>query len=210
MADNMDVTPGTGATVAADLVGGALYQRVKLVSGADGVAADVSASDPLPVSLATTLDYANDSVLIRRPWRNQLFNAAAPEVDFGTALTSADYDIRDANAHFYRFFQAEAGYAASRILISSTLNLPLTAQLYEIGIDNVQPAVLFYNEASNVAASTGIFYIGPYAVGANPSAGCFAIVPSLAGPLARFALFLAAVGGSPASGTVTIRLVQQG
>ena len=40
MADNLNVTPGTGAVVAADDVGGALYQRVKIGVGADGVAAD--------------------------------------------------------------------------------------------------------------------------------------------------------------------------
>ena len=50
MADNMQVTPGTGATVAADEIGGALYQRVKIAAGADGTAVDVSAASPLPVS----------------------------------------------------------------------------------------------------------------------------------------------------------------
>lgn len=43
MADNVDITPGTGATVAADLIGGALYQRVKLSLGADGTGNDASA-----------------------------------------------------------------------------------------------------------------------------------------------------------------------
>jgi hypothetical protein len=40
MADNIDVTPGTGKTVAADDVSGVLHQRVKLSIGADGSAAD--------------------------------------------------------------------------------------------------------------------------------------------------------------------------
>ncbi len=43
MADNTTITPGTGATVAADLIGGALYQRVKPTIGADGTATDVAA-----------------------------------------------------------------------------------------------------------------------------------------------------------------------
>jgi hypothetical protein len=42
MADNIAVTPGTGASVAADDVGGVLYQRMKLGLGADGVAADLA------------------------------------------------------------------------------------------------------------------------------------------------------------------------
>jgi hypothetical protein len=41
MADNMDVTPGTGKTIAADEIGGALHQRVKISFGADGAAADL-------------------------------------------------------------------------------------------------------------------------------------------------------------------------
>lgn len=40
MADNTTITPGSGATVAADLIAGALHQRVKLSLGADGTAAD--------------------------------------------------------------------------------------------------------------------------------------------------------------------------
>lgn len=43
MADNLAVTPGTGATVAADDIGGVLHQRVKLSLGADGTANDASA-----------------------------------------------------------------------------------------------------------------------------------------------------------------------
>jgi hypothetical protein len=43
MADNVDITPGTGATVAADEIGGVKYQRVKLSLGADGTANDASA-----------------------------------------------------------------------------------------------------------------------------------------------------------------------
>lgn len=42
MADNIAVTPGTGASVAADDIGGVLYQRIKLTLGADGVATDVA------------------------------------------------------------------------------------------------------------------------------------------------------------------------
>lgn len=53
MADNVGYTPGTGASVAADEIGGVLYQRVKPVFGVDGVATDVSATDPLPVTDVT-------------------------------------------------------------------------------------------------------------------------------------------------------------
>lgn len=51
MADNIDVTPGAGKTVAGDEIGGVLHQRVKIEHGADGSATDVSTASPLPVTL---------------------------------------------------------------------------------------------------------------------------------------------------------------
>jgi hypothetical protein len=58
MADNVGYTPGTGAIVAADEIGGVLFQRVKLTSGADGTANDVSSASPLPVSLSSISESA--------------------------------------------------------------------------------------------------------------------------------------------------------
>jgi hypothetical protein len=49
VADNVGITPGSGATAAADDIGGVLFQRVKVVHGADGTNdGDVAASNPLP------------------------------------------------------------------------------------------------------------------------------------------------------------------
>jgi hypothetical protein len=51
MSDNVGYTPGSGATIAADNVGGALHQRVKLIHGVDGTnAGDVAETNPLPVT----------------------------------------------------------------------------------------------------------------------------------------------------------------
>lgn len=50
MSDNVGYTPGSGAIIAADDIGGALHQRIKLVVGADGVSdGDVSLANPMPV-----------------------------------------------------------------------------------------------------------------------------------------------------------------
>lgn len=49
MADNVGYTPGVGASVAADDIGGNLHQRVKIGVGVDGVAVDVSSTNPMPV-----------------------------------------------------------------------------------------------------------------------------------------------------------------
>jgi len=53
MADNVNITEGLGKVIAADDVGGAMYQRVKIATGVDGVARDVTTSDPLPVTNVT-------------------------------------------------------------------------------------------------------------------------------------------------------------
>lgn len=53
MADNVDVTPGAGATVATDEVGGVHFQRVKVTIGADGAdGGTVHSGNPLPVSIS--------------------------------------------------------------------------------------------------------------------------------------------------------------
>ncbi|MCP1832843.1 hypothetical protein [Bradyrhizobium sp. USDA 4545] len=51
MADDISVTPGSGATIAADDVGGKLHQRVKLTWGPDGTGNDTDAASgkALPV-----------------------------------------------------------------------------------------------------------------------------------------------------------------
>jgi hypothetical protein len=48
MADNVAYTPGSGATIAADEIGGVLFQRIKPAIGEDGSAVDVSMSNPMP------------------------------------------------------------------------------------------------------------------------------------------------------------------
>jgi len=50
MADNIDVTPGTGRTIATDQIAGVDYPRGKIGWGVDGSYVDASASNPLPVT----------------------------------------------------------------------------------------------------------------------------------------------------------------
>ena len=55
MADNIGYTPGAGATIAADDIGGVLHQRVKVGIGGDGVATDISTSNPMPITAPTAI-----------------------------------------------------------------------------------------------------------------------------------------------------------
>lgn len=53
MADNVAVTPGTGATFATDDIGGIQYPRVKATWGPDGTAndTDVASGKPMPIQI---------------------------------------------------------------------------------------------------------------------------------------------------------------
>jgi hypothetical protein len=55
MADNVGYTPGVGATIAADDIGGILYQRVKMIHGANGIAHETADNNPLPVKVVDEL-----------------------------------------------------------------------------------------------------------------------------------------------------------
>ena len=56
MADNVAITEGSGKTIAADDVGGAMHQRVKVTWGADGTGndTDVASGKALPVQIRSS------------------------------------------------------------------------------------------------------------------------------------------------------------
>lgn len=61
MADNMDVTPGAGKTVAAKDIGGALYQKVLLADSVTGAPVDNSSPAPVKFSASTLYTSARTS-----------------------------------------------------------------------------------------------------------------------------------------------------
>jgi LEA14-like dessication related protein len=57
MADNIEITPGTGSTIGADDIDSVLYQRVKIITGDNNVNdGDVSSSNPMPTEEANSAD----------------------------------------------------------------------------------------------------------------------------------------------------------
>lgn len=65
MADNILVTEGADKTVAADDIGGVLFQRVKLVLGIDGTNdGDLSSANPLPITSSTLATSAKQDTII--------------------------------------------------------------------------------------------------------------------------------------------------
>jgi hypothetical protein len=77
LADNIAVTPGTGATVATDDVGGIQYQRIKVAFGADGAATDVNTGTGFPVTVQ------NASLAVT----GTFFQATQPVSDASGSLT---------------------------------------------------------------------------------------------------------------------------
>ncbi|MEN9419823.1 MAG: hypothetical protein RI988_3444 [Pseudomonadota bacterium] len=75
MADNVGYTPGSGAVVAADDIGGVLHQRIKVGIGADGTAVDVSEANPMPVN-----DGGSQNLLLR------IFNILAAPLGYDKSL----------------------------------------------------------------------------------------------------------------------------
>ena len=87
MADNVDVTPGSGKTFATDDIDGVQYPRVKISQGADGSATDVSSNAPLQVTLANT--GANTNKLLVTPDLPTGASTAAKQPALGTAGTAS-------------------------------------------------------------------------------------------------------------------------
>lgn len=64
MADNIDITSGSGKTVATDEVSGTHYQRVKIGYGADGSYTDTDTSNRFPVASTSTAEGATSDAAV--------------------------------------------------------------------------------------------------------------------------------------------------
>ena len=95
MADNIPITAGSGTTVATDDVGGAHYQRVKMVWGADGTATDTSAAAPLPIvglggkSISATLTVTNGAYTVADVVGGLITFANATRINAGHAIVNS-------------------------------------------------------------------------------------------------------------------------
>jgi hypothetical protein len=104
MADDV-ILPATSGTVAADDISSVLYQRVKLIHGADGVnAGDVSTANGLPVSIVNDVD----PELANAPGRTTLRDQLVAQ----RCTTLAD-SLADGLAGFWTSSTANGGTATS-------------------------------------------------------------------------------------------------
>jgi hypothetical protein len=80
MPDNVAITPGAGAAVATDDVGGVQYQRMKISHGGDGVVdGDASKTSPLPSRMGASLtrDFLVAPIVATPIGFNQIIAASA-------------------------------------------------------------------------------------------------------------------------------------
>ena len=127
MPDNVGYTPGSGATVAADDVGGVLYQRLKLTLGSDGATqGDVqgATTDPVGNELAMLVR----SVAEDNAYSQELLNTIAQILrsvwQMGSAAGAASLSVRNATAADLQTTATISGTAAVNI---SQLNAGTTA-----------------------------------------------------------------------------------
>ena len=161
MADNLDVTPGTGRTVAADEVGGILYQRVKIAWGADGAANDVdaAANKPFPTQIfapdgsaiiTSTLDC---STSVQRPANTTAYTANTAWANSTSAPAAGGFTFANACAN------AGGGGIITDLTVVSTnpAGTPLRGELwlFDSAVTELNDAVAFALSDANA-----LLYLG--------------------------------------------------
>lgn len=101
MADNVPVTPGSGETVATNLISGVHYQRTKMVVGAPGTATDLAPGQAamaasIPVALASDQP---------KPWAASV----AGSVSAFTSVSSATLQASNGSRKGLTIFNEGAG-----------------------------------------------------------------------------------------------------
>lgn len=98
MAENVNITPGSGDVVGADDISSVKYQRVKLIEGADGVNdGDISSANPLPVEIRDSAGAtaAADLSAIKTALEilDNIVSGTEAQVDVVASLPAGDHNI---------------------------------------------------------------------------------------------------------------------
>jgi hypothetical protein len=149
MADNVGYTPGEGASVAADDIGGNLFQRIKLTLGADGVNdGDVSAANPVPVTGAVTVgNFPAQTGLTDA----QLRATAVPVSGTVTANTGLSQPLTDAQLRASAVPVSGSFFQATQPVSAASLPLPSGAatETTLIAVEVDTSAIVTSNSAIN-------------------------------------------------------------
>jgi len=146
MADNVPITPGTGANIATDDIGGVNYQRIKLTLGADGaVDGGVSSGNPMPVTGTVTAT-------------GPLTDAQLRASSVPTRIASYAYPISTANSStsqltagstFTGTWETPQDQPSLSILLTSDQNTTITVQqAIDVAGTFRAPDIVFYARAN--------------------------------------------------------------
>lgn len=157
-ADNITVTQGSGTTMATDDVGGAHYQRVKAVWGADGAVNDTSAAAPMPVTL-NAAEKAEDAANAGGEKGVPILSTRR-DSDAATAGTDGDYAELQTDASGFLKVNVKAALPAGTNAIGK-LAANSGVDIGDVDITSVIPGVGATNlgkaeDAAHTTADTGV------------------------------------------------------
>ena len=118
MADNVAYTPGSGAIIAADDIGGVLHQRIKLTMGPDGVnQGDVqgATTDPVGNELAMLVRTIAEENAYSQELLNTIAQILRSVWQMGSAAGAASLTVRNATAADLQTTATISGTPASNI-----------------------------------------------------------------------------------------------
>lgn len=115
MADNVDITAGTGTSIAADDVGSVYYQQVKLDGGGDGVSVPIEAGQQLAAASLPVVLASDQGAL---PVTD---NSTTLSVDDGGGALTVDGTVAVTNAGITTIAGAVAGTEMQVDVVSSAL-----------------------------------------------------------------------------------------
>jgi hypothetical protein len=156
MADNFETNPGTGGAVfASDDIGGVQHPRFKVQIGADGVAADVSAANPMPVTGGLTDAQLRASAV---PVSGPLTDAQLRATPIPSRISAFNYPISTLNssttqlaagASFTGGIESAQDQPSISILLTSDQPMTVTVrQFIDAGGTFAVPDIVFYVPAS--------------------------------------------------------------
>lgn len=152
MADNVGYTPGTGATVAADDIGGVLYQRVKVGVGADGAATDVSTSNPMPVQMPVSMTDSFGKLMTVNMFNDIDLNWSRDSVPANAAtITTSGGSVTQANGRI-QIATSTSATGEAKVVSTDTVYYRAGGELY----------CLFTTAFLSTATSTSFQRIGLY------------------------------------------------
>ncbi len=97
MADNVEITAGSGTTISTDDIAGVQVQRVKIQHGDDGTALDVNNATPLPIQGFVDANLASDSVGLALAVSQTDGNQKTQILDSGGNVIGATSNALDVN-----------------------------------------------------------------------------------------------------------------